>query len=153
MSPLELPVIDTAEKALVMARLDEVLDPELDQSVTSMGFIESVAVEGGVVDVAFRLPTFWCSANFAFLMAVDMKSAIEQLDWVEEARIRLVDHFAARKINEGVARSASTKCSQARPPPTFPRSAGCSARRPFSAGRPAFCGRWRPSGAWRARWR
>ncbi|WP_159714071.1 iron-sulfur cluster assembly protein [Geminicoccus flavidas] len=106
MSPLELPVIDTAEKAEVMARLDEVLDPELDQSVTSMGFIESVTVEGRVVDVAFRLPTFWCSANFAFLMAVDMKAAIEQLDWVAEARIRLVDHFAARKINEGVARNA-----------------------------------------------
>lgn len=106
MSPLELPAVDTAEKAAVMARLDEVLDPELDQSVTSMGFIESVGIEGGVVDVAFRLPTFWCSANFAFLMAVDMKAAIEQLDWVKEARIRLVDHFAARKINEGVARNA-----------------------------------------------
>ncbi|HEX2528155.1 MAG TPA: iron-sulfur cluster assembly protein [Geminicoccus sp.] len=106
MSPLELPVIDTAEKAEVMARLDEVFDPELDQSVTSMGFIESVRIEDRVVDVAFRLPTFWCSANFAFLMAVDMKIAIEQLDWVGEARIRLVDHFAARKINEGVARSA-----------------------------------------------
>lgn len=87
----------------VMTALDAVMDPELDAAVTEMGFVEGVAIEGGRVAVDFRLPTFWCSANFAFLMASDMKVAIEALDWVEEARIHLVDHFAAGKINRGVA--------------------------------------------------
>ncbi|WP_051328702.1 metal-sulfur cluster assembly factor [Geminicoccus roseus] len=106
MSRHEQQVVDAARQAEVRARLDEVLDPELDQSVTSMGFIESVEIEGGVVAITFRLPTFWCSANFAFLMAVDMKAAVEPLAWVDEVRVSLVDHFAARKINEGVARNA-----------------------------------------------
>ena len=97
--------VEDDHRAEVMAQLEEVLDPELDQSVTSMGFIESVAIEGGRVEIVFRLPTFWCSANFAFLMAVDMKLAVEPLPWVSEVVVLLVDHFAAPKINAGVARN------------------------------------------------
>lgn len=89
--------------AEVLARLDGVTDPELDESVTAMGFIQEIAVAGEEVAVTFRLPTFWCSANFAFLMAEDMKIAIETLPWVRRATVRLVDHFAARAINRGIA--------------------------------------------------
>lgn len=87
----------------IMEALETVMDPELDESVAAMGFIESLAVDDGCADVVFRLPTFWCSANFAFLMATDMRSTIERLPEVRSARIRLVDHFAARRINRGVA--------------------------------------------------
>lgn len=86
-----------------MAALDTVVDPELDESVAAMGFVESVALEGDAAEIVFRLPTFWCSANFAFLMAGDMRCAVEQLPFIRTATIRLVDHFAARKINRGVA--------------------------------------------------
>jgi metal-sulfur cluster biosynthetic enzyme len=86
-----------------MLALDGVMDPELDESVAAMGFVESVVVDFGAVDVAFRLPTFWCSANFAFLMASDMKTAVEALPWAESVSVRLVDHFAARRINDGLA--------------------------------------------------
>lgn len=37
-------------------------------------------------------------------MATDMKAAVELLPWVRVAEIRLVDHFAARKINQGVSK-------------------------------------------------
>jgi metal-sulfur cluster biosynthetic enzyme len=87
----------------VMSALDMVLDPELDEPVTSMGFIQDVALNGRMAEIAFRLPTFWCSANFAFLMASDMREAVERLEFIDEARVRLVDHFAAGKINRGVA--------------------------------------------------
>ena len=87
----------------VMAALDTVMDPELDESVAAMGFVESLAFSGEDVEVTFRLPTFWCSANFAFLMAADMRCAVERLGCVRTARVRLVDHFAARRINHGVA--------------------------------------------------
>jgi metal-sulfur cluster biosynthetic enzyme len=97
MPPLE------GRRATVMAALDAVLDPELDESVTAMGFVERVEAASGAVEVDFRLPTFWCSANFAFLMAVDMKAAIEVLPWVTGATVRLIDHFAAGKINRGIA--------------------------------------------------
>ena len=90
-------------RARVMAALDTVMDPELDESVAEMGFVESLALADGRLDVVFRLPTYWCSANFAFLMATDMRCALERLPEIDAARIRLVDHFAARRINQGVA--------------------------------------------------
>ena len=94
---------DGGRMAAIVAALDDVLDPELDAPVTEMGFIESVVVEGEAVEILFRLPTFWCSANFAFLMAADMKVAVEALPWVRVATVRLLDHFAAAKINRGIA--------------------------------------------------
>lgn len=87
----------------IMAALDTVMDPELDESVAAMGFVESVTVADRQADIVFRLPTFWCSANFAFLMATDMRCAVEQLPAIDTARVRLVDHFASGKINRGVA--------------------------------------------------
>ena len=100
---LERPAVGSPLERDVMAALDTVMDPELDESVAAMGFIERVAIEGRRADVTFRLPTFWCSANFAFLMATDMRLALEHLPAIDTARIRLVDHFASGKINRGVA--------------------------------------------------
>lgn len=92
-----------ARRAAVMAALDTVLDPELDEPVTTMGFIEALSLEGRAAEIVFRLPTFWCSANFAFLMASDMRCAVERLTFVDVATVRLVDHFASGRINRGVA--------------------------------------------------
>jgi metal-sulfur cluster biosynthetic enzyme len=89
--------------AEVWAALEPVTDPELDESVVPLGFIRDVAVEGDRVSVEFRLPTFWCSANFAYIMAEDMRDALAALPWIGTADIRLVDHFAAEKINDGIA--------------------------------------------------
>jgi len=89
--------------AEVGAALDTVLDPELDESVVSLGFVDDVAVDGAAVAVTFRLPTAWCSPNFAWIMAEDMREALHRLDWVERADVRLVDHFAAERINAGIA--------------------------------------------------
>jgi metal-sulfur cluster biosynthetic enzyme len=94
---------DVATTKAIMTALDTVMDPELDESVAAMGFIESVTVTGREAEIVFRLPTFWCSANFAYLMATDMCMAVEQLPDIDTARIRLVDHFASGKINRGVA--------------------------------------------------
>ena len=87
----------------VWAALDAVMDPELDRSVAEMGFIERVAVDGDAVTIEFRLPTFWCAANFAYLMAWDMAAAVEALPGIAHARVRLLDHFAAPRINAGIA--------------------------------------------------
>ena len=94
---------EEGRRAAVMAALDTVLDPELDEPVTTMGFIEALTIEGRTAEIVFRLPTFWCSANFAFLMASDMRCAVESLPFIDVASVRLVDHFASRKINQGVA--------------------------------------------------
>lgn len=92
----------------VWKRLALVTDPELDESVTDLGFIELVTIdEGDGVDIIFRLPTYWCSANFAFLMADDMRRAVLSLPWVRKVRPQLRDHMVAEEITRGVAEGKS----------------------------------------------
>jgi metal-sulfur cluster biosynthetic enzyme len=96
----------SSQLAEVWARLDLVMDPELDEPVTDMGFIEAVSVAGpttgrniSTVEISFRLPTYWCSPNFAFLMAEDIKRQVEMLPWVGQAVVLLQDHMAADEMN------------------------------------------------------
>ena len=88
----------------VRARLATVTDPELDESVTELGFVEDVTVgTNGTVTIDFRLPTFWCAANFAYMMAEDMRDAVVALPWVTQAVPRLREHMCADEVNRGVA--------------------------------------------------
>src|SRR6201998_2403784 len=88
----------------VWAALERVTDPEIDESVTSLEFGTRVEVgAANQVSIEFRLPTYWCAPNFAFLMASDMRDAVEELPWVEKVSIELVDHFSAALINRSVA--------------------------------------------------
>ena len=94
--------------AEVWAQLASVSDPELDESVTELGFVTRVEVDaGGGVQIGFRLPTYWCAANFAFLMADDMRIAVAGLPWVTKVTIGLGEHMYADEINRGVAAGRS----------------------------------------------
>lgn len=96
--------------AAVWASLAPVTDPELDESVTELDFVTAVTLEAeGSVRVAFRLPTYWCAANFAFLMADDMRRAVQALPWVTKVKVELQDHVDADKINCGMAKAQSFK--------------------------------------------
>jgi metal-sulfur cluster biosynthetic enzyme len=86
----------------VMAALAGVRDPELDESVTDLGFVADVTTGGGRVKVALRLPTYFCAPNFAWLMVNDAHAAVGMVPGVREVEVRLVDHFAADEINAGV---------------------------------------------------
>lgn len=86
----------------VYAQLARVYDPELDQPLTELGFIGGVSVDGGTVTVQFRLPTFWCAANFAFLMSADIRERVAELPWVQQVEVKLQDHFFDQEINDGV---------------------------------------------------
>lgn len=87
--------------------LDNVLDPELDASVSELGFAKITSIEDTSVTIELRLPTFFCSANFAWIMCSDAKVAVEKLSWVTHAKIILIDHFAMKKINHGVQNGLS----------------------------------------------
>jgi metal-sulfur cluster biosynthetic enzyme len=85
-------------------RLGEVNDPELDEPVTEMGFVERAQVTGdGSVEIDFRLPTYWCSPNFAFLMLDGVRKALDQLSWKPAYRVKLHDHMFAEEVNRGMA--------------------------------------------------
>jgi metal-sulfur cluster biosynthetic enzyme len=97
----------TDREAEVWARLDRVTDPELDESVTSLGFVTSVAIAGGRVHVGFRLPTYWCAANFAFLMADDMRREVGALPWIRGVTVELGEHMYSEQINAGLQQGRS----------------------------------------------
>ena len=86
----------------VLAALRTVTDPELDRPLTDLGFVRAVHLDGRDVRVELRLPTYWCAANFAYLMATDARDAIERLSGAGRVQVELVDHFESARITAGV---------------------------------------------------
>jgi metal-sulfur cluster biosynthetic enzyme len=87
--------------------LDEVLDPELDKPITDLGFVRAIAAddEGGLT-VHLRLPTSFCSPNFAYLMASDAKDVLTALPGTTTVAVVLDDHHDSETINRGLAADA-----------------------------------------------
>ena len=93
--------------ARVLAALDAVRDPELDEPITSLGFVSSCTVSvDGDAQIRLRLPTYFCAPNFAFLMVADAYDAVSALPGVRTTEVVLDDHFASDAINGGVAARA-----------------------------------------------
>lgn len=86
----------------VYEAIADVLDPELDEPLVKLGFIDRVEIEEQDVTVIFKLPTFWCAPNFAYLMASDLRARLRALPGVRLARVVLLDHCAEREVTEGV---------------------------------------------------
>ncbi|MDQ1674548.1 MAG: hypothetical protein QOC98_3110 [Frankiaceae bacterium] len=119
--PREETVRRESVRKACLAALDTVQDPELDEPVTSLGFVSSCTVGGSadghggetvgglvgwIVDVRLRLPTYFCAPNFAFLMVADAYDAVSAVPGVARAQVVLEDHFASDAINGGVAAHA-----------------------------------------------
>jgi metal-sulfur cluster biosynthetic enzyme len=83
--------------------LATVRDPELDEPITELGFVNEAEVHEGHVSVRLRLPTYFCAPNFAYLMVADACDAVRAVPGVVTADVRLEDHFASEEINAGVA--------------------------------------------------
>jgi metal-sulfur cluster biosynthetic enzyme len=91
----------------VWTALGTVLDPELDEPITDLEFVESCTVsDDGVARVRLRLPTFFCAPNFSFLMVADAYDAVTAVDGVRKTEVSLLDHHASDEINSGVAAQA-----------------------------------------------
>ncbi|HEY4462353.1 MAG TPA: iron-sulfur cluster assembly protein [Streptosporangiaceae bacterium] len=87
--------------------LETVRDPELDEPITSLGFVASCTVSAsGDAQVRLRLPTYFCAPNFAFLMVADAYDAVAALPGVRQTEVVLEEHFASDAINGGVAAHA-----------------------------------------------
>jgi metal-sulfur cluster biosynthetic enzyme len=88
----------------ILEALETVRDPELDEPITSLGFVASCTVSAdGDASVRLRLPTYFCAPNFAFLMVADAYDAVAAMPEVRHTEIVLEDHFASDAINGGVA--------------------------------------------------
>jgi metal-sulfur cluster biosynthetic enzyme len=86
--------------------LATVIDPELDEPVTDLGFVRARRVEGADVEVHLRLPTSFCAPNFAYLMASDAQDALLAIPGVGRVRVFLDDHHDSEMINRGLAAMA-----------------------------------------------
>jgi metal-sulfur cluster biosynthetic enzyme len=90
------------ENEAILQSLDKVLDPELDESILSLGFVRSVDYDNGRVNIEVQLPTYWCAANFSYMMASDIRRELLKVDGVEEVAVRLAGHFASQAIEAGI---------------------------------------------------
>lgn len=89
-------------KEAILQRLKRVLDPELDQSVLELGFIKSIEAPNGHLTVETQLPTSWCSPNFAYMMAEDIRRELLRVDTVQEVTVRVQDNVMSAAIEAGV---------------------------------------------------
>jgi len=96
-----------ASQERLLEALETVRDPELDEPITSLGFVASCTVSAdGDAQVSLRLPTYFCAPNFAYLMVADAYDAVSALPGVRRTSVILEDHFASDAINGGVAAQA-----------------------------------------------
>jgi metal-sulfur cluster biosynthetic enzyme len=104
--PAGLSCSGTLQEGILRA-LETVRDPELDEPITSLGFVASCTVSAdGDAEVRLRLPTYFCAPNFAYLMVADAYDAVSALPGVRRTSVVLEEHFASDAINGGVAAQA-----------------------------------------------
>ena len=89
-------------KEAVLDVLTGVRDPELDEPVTTLGFVSDVEIYDEAVRVWLRLPTYFCAPNFSYLMVEDSREAVLSLSGVRSAEVMLDGHHASGEINDGV---------------------------------------------------
>src|SRR5260221_14462429 len=88
----------------VWSALNAVTDPEIDEWVVSLEFVTEGNIDSSNrVEIDFRLPTYWCAPNFAFLLASDMTVAVTALEWGKNVSARVLDHFSADLVNQSVS--------------------------------------------------
>ena len=100
------PILAPTAEDDARAALDTVVDPELDEPITDLGFVRSLEVDGHDVVVHLRLPTSFCSPSFAYLMASDAKDVLVKLEWTRRVVVELDDHHDSAIINAGLAADA-----------------------------------------------
>ena len=87
----------------IWRRLSAVTDPEMDEPITEMGFLDRLDVSpAGEVEIEFRLPSSWDSPGFAYLMAEGVRRAASEPIWVSRVRVALMNHGFAGRVNAAV---------------------------------------------------
>jgi ATP-binding protein involved in chromosome partitioning len=80
----------------VLEALRSVKDPELQRDVVSLGMIEELKVDGGVVSFTLNLTTPACPLRAE--LEAEVKSALRALPGVEEVKMKTSAHIAATRL-------------------------------------------------------
>jgi metal-sulfur cluster biosynthetic enzyme len=99
-------------KQSVLRALSTVTDPELDESITELGFVKELSVsEDGQVSLDLVTSTFWCSPNFVYMMLEEARDVVSKLDGITEVRLHLEGHHDSDRINDGInSRKSFSEC-------------------------------------------
>jgi metal-sulfur cluster biosynthetic enzyme len=80
-------------------KLKEVMDPGANLNVVDMGLIRELSVSNdGVVKVVFRPSSPVCP--LAFVLAANIKKALEEADKVSSVHLEVVDFARAEELNK-----------------------------------------------------
>ena len=90
------------DRESIVERLRRVDDPELDRSIVDLEYVDRIDVDGDRVEVAFVLPTAWCSPAFAWMMATGIRDEVGTLPGVDDVTVELRDHMHGAEISDGV---------------------------------------------------
>ncbi len=85
-------------EAKLWERLKKVNDPGANLNVVDMGLIREMSMsEDGIVSVVFRPSSPVCP--LAFVLAIDIKNALEEIDEVSEVHLKVIDFARAEELN------------------------------------------------------
>ncbi len=83
----------------VWEKLKEVIDPGANLNVVDMGLIRELSVsDDGIVDIVCRPSSPICP--LAFVLAANIKAALEELGNVNKVHLRIVDFVRADELNK-----------------------------------------------------
>jgi len=75
-------------------------DPEIRRSLSELGLLDEVKIEGSQVTVHFHLTSPLCPTKFATSIGQEIRKRVEAIAGVTSCEVVLRDHFLQAKIQE-----------------------------------------------------
>ena len=92
----------TIDVQAVRAAAGSVRDPEIRRSLSEMGLLDDVQIEGSQVTVHFHLTSQLCPSKFATSIGQEIRKRVEAIPGVSSCEVVLRDHFLREKIQERI---------------------------------------------------
>ena len=90
----------TIDVDTVRAAAGSTRDPEIRRSLSELGLLDEVKIEGSQVTVHFHLTSPLCPSKFATSIGKEIRKRVEAIAGVTSCEVVLRDHFLQAKIQE-----------------------------------------------------
>jgi metal-sulfur cluster biosynthetic enzyme len=77
-------------------------DPEIRRSLSELGLLDEVQIEGSQVIVHFHLTSPLCPTKFATSIGQEIRKRVEAIPGVTSCEVVLRDHFLREKIQTSI---------------------------------------------------
>jgi metal-sulfur cluster biosynthetic enzyme len=77
-------------------------DPEIRRSLSELGLLDEVRIEGSQVIVQFHLTSPLCPTKFATSIGQEIRKRVEAIAGVTSCEVVLRDHFLREKIQTSI---------------------------------------------------